>query len=139
MKIIKTIVLLSILLISGTAFADSKLLLNGVDVTGASGEIAFDSKVSTNHTVQCYYTDANASISALVLELQGSISPKSDATAKWFTIAEHTFVGAEITAKQAIFFTTSAAISRVRVNITTLTGEQVGTDKVYVSYNQGDN
>lgn len=113
------------------------LLLDEATATGASASI-FLHAVTSKHTVSCYYTDANASITALTIKLQGSDDNRgiADANAHWYDLAEHTFDAAEITAKQAMFHVDNKPVKRVRVNITTLTGEAAG-DVVSVRYIQG--
>lgn len=131
------LILCTVLLLSIPALAEERLLLDGVDATGASKQWYFGVDQSAiQHTVSCYYTDANASISALVITIEGSIDLNTvDASgAHWFTIATHTFTAGELTAKQAMFFLTTANLTRIRVNITTLTGVQVGVDEVYALY-----
>jgi hypothetical protein len=131
------LILIAILFLSVPVLAEERLLLNGVDATGASKQWYFGTDQSAiQHTVSCYYTDANASITALVITLEGSIDLDNiDASsAHWFTLATHTFTAAELTAKQAMFFLTTANLTRIRVNITTLTGVDVGTDEVFALY-----
>ena len=114
------------------------LLLDGVSATGTSSVIRH-TNAPDKHTVACYYTDANASISALTIALEGSIDKHSveDADAHWFALASHDFTGAEITAKQTMFHVVNVPVTRVRLSITTLTGATVGTDLVYALYEEG--
>lgn len=117
----------------------SHLLLNGVAATGASSSV-FLHKAKSEHTCTCYYTDANASISALVIKLQGSDDNKgvADASAHWYDLQTYTFAAADITSKQAMFHTVNKPVKRVRLNITTLTGAGAG-DLVYARYTEGKN
>ena len=102
-------------------------LLSGVAATGASKGVTL-SDFSSTHTVEVYYTDANASITVLTVDLEGSIDPSrtADASAHWFQLASYTLTSAELTAKQAMFHVVNKGASRLRVNITTLTGADAG-------------
>ena len=72
----KIIVLaLALILISGPAFASGQLLFNGVATDGASAALLVP--MVPQHTVAMYYTDANASITAITVALEGSIDPPS--------------------------------------------------------------
>lgn len=116
---------------------DVTYLLDGVAVTGASLPKHLH-QGNVNHTVACHYIDANGSISALTLVLEGSIDPPgvADADLNWFSLATHEFTAAEIAAKSAMFHVVNRAVFRIRLNLTVLTGEAAG-DLVYATYNTG--
>jgi hypothetical protein len=108
-----------------------QVLLNGVSATGAGPTLSINSPFR-DHTVDIYYTDADTSITAIVVELQGCII-EDISNCRYYTLAEHTFSSAEITAKQAMFHVVDKPVTRVRLNITTLTGEGTG-DVIYGVY-----
>ena len=87
----KILMVLIILAYAFTAQAGG-YMLDGVYETGASVGVK-NNTLANRHTVGVWYTDANTSISALVVELQGSSDPweTTDANSHWFTLAEHTF------------------------------------------------
>jgi len=133
----KLLMAIMILAIGSYAWAGGQLLLNGVSATGAGdGQLI---GTTEKHTVSVYYTDANASISALVVAFQASNDPASvtDANAHWYTVASHTFTASELTAKQAMFHIVNAPVERVRLNVTTATGIGAGVDAVYARYTAG--
>ena len=102
-------------------------LLDAATAAGASNSVVLNAPVS-NHTVECTYVDANASISAVTIKLQGSLDDRgvTDGNANWYDLATHTFSAAEITAKKAMFHVTDKPVTRVRLNLSTLTGEGAG-------------
>ena len=100
-------------------------LLDGVEATGASNSIK--TRDVEKHTVQCFFTNSGGGVTALVVDLEGSIDNN-----KFYTLASHTFSSAELTAKQAMFHVVNKSIEWVRVNITTLT--ETGTTAVTVDY-----
>ncbi len=110
------------------------LLLNGVTTTGVSQSI-FLAKVVQDHTVSCYYTDEDSSITALTIALEGSDDPRSvsDSDAHWYQLASHIFSALEIANKKAMFHVNNKPIKRIRLNLSTLTGAGSG-DKVYARY-----
>jgi hypothetical protein len=108
-------------------------LLYEVVATGA-GAGCTHPHVASIHTVVIHFIDADSSVSAVTVDLEGSISGEniSDADAKWFQLATHVLTGAELTAKQAMFHVANKAVKRVRANITVLTGEDGTNDKFTV-------
>ena len=131
------LILITILFLSTPAFAGERLL-DGVSATGVSSEASFP--VSGHNTsrqaAECHYTDANGSISALVFEIEITLDPPSikPADATWYSVATHEFDSDELTAKKAIMSLSEATNRRARINITTLTGVQVGTDLIYATF-----
>lgn len=113
--------------IATSAYAGMETLV-AVDTTGA-GKTLEVRYVPDVHILECHYTDANASISALVVDLEGSLDKTY-----WYQLSQHTFTAGELTAKQAAFFTINAPVRYVRGNITTLTGADVGTDEITCTY-----
>ena len=81
--------------------------------------------VVTQHGVHTWFTDDDTAITALVIDLEGTIDGQH-----WFQLARHTYDAGEITAKQADFYVTSAPVTNTRINITTLTGGDGATDTV---------
>jgi len=114
-----------LLLLASPCFAATTLLEDAV-ATGV-GESTQVNQVK-NHTVACYYTDANSSITALSVVLQGTID-----NTNWYDLATHSFSAAELSAKGAMFHVIDKTVSRVRANITVLTGWGAG-DVVNVLY-----
>lgn len=96
------------------------------------------SHVRSHHTVQSVYTEDAGTLSALVLVLEGTLDSRgvTDANATWVTMATNTWDGGEITALAATFVVTDQPFKRVRVRLTTLTGEGSG-DTLTTKYIQG--
>lgn len=94
-----------------------------------------------DHTVDISFVDVNASITALIVDLEGTIDGDniSDANAIWFQMDRHAFLAAELTAKKAMFQSLNIPVCRVRANITTLTGEDGVNDLITVRYQPGAN
>ncbi len=133
------LVLMCILALTGAAFAGD-LLINGAVATGESWPVQFNAnEIPDKHTISCYYTDANSSVSAVTIDVEGANDPytTTNANAHWYQLASHEFTGPEITAMKAMFHVVDRPVSRVRINITVLTGEDGSTDKFYVLYNAG--
>jgi|TARA_Y100000310_G_scaffold53827_1_gene49347 hypothetical protein len=112
-------------------------ILDAATATGAGSSI-FLSKPTSKHTLQADIVDANASLSVIVIEFQGSTDNRgvTDANAKWFNLDSHTFTAAEITALTAMWHVVNKPINRIRINVLTLTGVSAG-DTVTVKYEQG--
>lgn len=100
------------------------ILLDGVEATGAS--TAVKSGVAT-HSVQVNYTNSGGSVTALVVDLEGSVD-----NVTFSQLASHTFSAGELTAETAIFHVVNKLAPYVRANITTLT--ETGTTAVTVLY-----
>lgn len=126
---IKRLLIITVIVLFSTfpAYGGQDLLV-AVDSTGAgnSKKVRYIPDV---HVVECHYTDANTSITALTVDFEGSINKTN-----WYQLSQHEFSGGEITAKQAVFFTINAPVEYVRANITTLTGVDVGTDEITCLY-----
>ena len=139
-KLIAAIICSLFMLSPAMANDFSYKLLDGVAATGASAKsfTIHDEDIPNMHTVAVYYTDANASISALVVTLEGSTDRPdvADGSAHWFTLGTLTFSGAQLTAKQGMMHVVNKPVPRVRLNITTLTGEGAG-DLIYGLYTYG--
>jgi len=92
-----------------------------------------------NHTVAIILTDANSSITAITVNLEGSIDVNDtpDSLCSWFGIGQKIFSGAELTAKKAMLLVVNTPLSRVRSNILTLTGANGTTDSVTILYQEG--
>jgi len=118
---------------SGGAFR----LLDAVTAIGAGPSI-FLSRTRKHHTVQVSVVDADTSISALVIDLEGSLDNRGviDVNAKWSQMSRHTFTGAELTALFAAFVTTDQDFKRVRLNVITATGIGSG-DTITAKYLEG--
>lgn len=113
-------------------------LLDAVAATGASNSW-FLPFAKSKHTVSMTVVDANAGISAITLKLQGSHNGRdvTDANATWYDLAEHAFSAAELTALAAMFHVTDKPVGRIRLNLTTLTGNGAG-DTLTGIYNNGE-
>lgn len=112
-------------------------LLNAVTATGPGSSIFLQEK-QEDHTVQIEYIDANASISALVVNLEGSLDGRDipDASAQWFVLDTYTFDAAALLVKKGMFHTLSKLVTRVRLNLVTATGIGAG-DSVSAKYQIG--
>ena len=110
-------------------------LLDQVVVTGAGQSIRLP-VVTNDHLVECFYVDANASVSVVIVDLEMSLDPPeiNDAAAKWYQMQQHTFKAGELTVKRAVFIKVNVPAQRIRANITTLTGEDGSDDKFTVRY-----
>lgn len=89
------------------------VLLNAVTATGASTEFVL-TVPGREHTIQMNITGAPT---AVTVDLEGSLDG-----VKWHQLATHPFSAAELTAESAMFHVTNKPISRIRANLTTLTG-----------------
>lgn len=65
---------------------------------------------STNHSVQFFWTNAGGSVTALDVDLEGSL----DGT-NWSVLASHAATAGEITAKKGMFHVLSKPVTYVRV------------------------
>jgi len=96
-------------------------LLNGVEATGAGSVV----KVSGNkHTVSTWFTNSGGGVTALVVDLEGSVD-----NVKWYTLYSYTFNAADLVAEQAMFTVVNIPVIFIRINLTTLT--ETGTTAVY--------
>ena len=114
------------------------LLLNQVTATGKSASIFLD-RATTDHTVEVDWLDPTNNITALVAALEGSISNRgvSDADAVWTQLTSHTASAGDITAEEFIFHVVNKPVTRVRINLSTLTGGAGAGDVVNARYIQG--
>ena len=118
-------------------------VMNAVDLTVAAnliGPSVFLAEAKSEHTVEGTFVDANTSITAGVVDLEASQDGRgvSDADATWYAIGSHTLTSAEVTALAFMFHVVDKPVRRVRVNISTLTGEGAG-DTATVKYQEGKN
>ena len=92
--------------------------------------------VTNDHSVECFYTDPNTSVTVVVVDLETSFDPPeiNDSNAKWYRMQRHTFLAAEITAKKASFIRLNIPAQRIRANLITITGADRSTDKFTVRY-----
>jgi hypothetical protein len=101
--------------------------MNAQASTGVGSTISLTRQGVKTHTVQVFITGGPSDV---VIELQGSIDGSN-----WFTLAEHTFSAAELSASQAMFHVTGRLVHHVRPNLTTLTG---GTSPAVTADYTGD-
>ena len=115
----------------------ARILIDQAVAIGAGQSIRL-SKTVENHSLECYYVDANASVTAVVVDLEASLDPPeiNDANALWYQIGRLTFTAGEITAKRAAGVILDMPVRRVRANIITLTGEDGSTDNFTVRYRE---
>lgn len=93
-------------------------ILNAATATGAGSTFRVGI-IPTKHT--CAVTMGGTLVAtAVTIDLEGSIDDTS-----WFTLANHAFTAAEITATSAMFHVVDKPVKYVRANLQTLTG---GTD-----------
>ncbi|MBF0399959.1 MAG: hypothetical protein HQL90_04255 [Magnetococcales bacterium] len=115
-------------------------LLDGVTATGASSAVKV--KNAMQHAVQANFTNSGGSVTALTVDLEGTINNQGEidaATAVWFQLASHAFTAGELSAQAAQFTVAVGPERYIRANITTLT--ETGTTAVYVrhqAYDGGD-
>ncbi len=115
-------------------------LLNGTVVTAGavSTSLNLSGQVNT-HTVTARFTEGDGTFTAITVTLQATDRGRDvlDADAQWYDIAAHVFSATEITNLQAMFHINDKSVSRVRAELTTVTG--VGTtDTVVVNYSEGE-
>ena len=96
----------------------AQTLLNAATATGA-GATQKTPTIPTHHTVAATM-GGTVVATAVTVSLEGSLD---DTT--WFTLAEHVFTAAEITAVSAMFHVADKPVKYVRANVITLTP---GTD-----------
>ena len=101
-------------------------LLDEVETTGVGNTFVLPYTV-LNHTIDCYFTNSGGSVTALTVDLEGSIDGQ-----KWYTLASHEFTSDELNDKKAMFHSVDRMVSYIRANIITLT--ETGTTKIYVRY-----
>lgn len=107
---------------SGVASAASILLLNGVEATGTSTAVYMEK--SNPITVDLYFTNTGGTVTALVIDTEGS----SD-NSHYHQLASHTLDAAELTANKAAFHIVDKLFDYIRLNITTIT--ETGTTSVF--------
>lgn len=120
------------------ARTDTVTLLNGVTATGAGEGIRLDNE-NMYHTISTFFVDANSSVSAVVIRLEGCNDPRSvsDTSAHWVTLQTLTYTAGEITAKQASSSNGyPMPYRRVRAYLVTFTGG-TAPDAVTVYYEYG--
>lgn len=117
----------------------NKLMLDGISAVGVSDSVKFNHFIK-NHTISVWYVDVNASVSDVIIDLEGSLDPTItlDADIEWFIVAQYQFESAEITAKKAIFHIINRMIVRARLKLSTYTGGVVNTDLLYARYLGGN-
>ena len=92
-------------------------LLDAVGVSGASAAVIL-SEIVGAHTVQIMTTTA---ATAVVIDLEGSLSNRGTASPTWFALASYTFTAADLAAKKAMFHVADKPVKQVRLNLTTYT------------------
>ena len=107
-----------------------KKLLNGVTATGAGAAHGLGTNPSNKHTLQTVFTNSGGAVTALTIDLEGSL----DGT-NYQQIATKTFAAGDLTAKSYMFHVTNKPVSHVRANITTLT--ETGATAVSAHYLNG--
>lgn len=115
------------------------LMWNATSLTdGMASEGIFLAHVRHQHTVSVVLTDANASVSALLIDLEASDDGRgvTDANANWYILNTHTFSGGELTALRAMWHVVSKPVKRVRLKVNTSTDESAG-DALTGRYTEG--
>ena len=125
MRILKY-VLMTLFLLINISYANF-INLNGVETTATGDTIELPGMVSS-HTVDCYFDTSGGGVTALTIDLEGSID-----NSKWYSLASHDFDTAELAAKRAMIHVVNKPVTYVRCHITTLT--ETGTTTVYARYN----
>ncbi len=114
---------------------DTYILINRALVVGPGHSIKLP-VVTDDHTVECYYIDADDSVTVVVLDLETSFDPPeiNDDAARWYCMQRHTFLADEIIAKRAMFVKLGVPGRRIRVNLITITGADGSSDFFSVRY-----
>lgn len=86
-----------------------------------------------SHTVQAVFVENNGSITALTVDLEGSIDKVS-----YFTLASEVFDAGQITAKAAMFHVENKSVRWVRINVSSITDTGDGTSTITVLYQDFD-
>jgi len=93
-------------------------MLDGV--TAAANSVALDFSVPVSeHTVEIYLT--SGTVSACVIDLEGSIQNRNETSPQWETLASYTFTAGDLTAKKAMFHVVNKPVRKVRIALTTFT------------------
>lgn len=100
------------------------LLLDGVDLTSIPQlSASFDlGGTVKDHCIEVYITDANASITAITVDLQVRCN-KSDS---FITVKEHAFTAAQLTALTAKINVLDEPATEIKVNISVATSAGAG-------------
>lgn len=112
-------------------------LLDGVAISGVSS--AYLVRGAKEHTIQTDFSNSGGSITALTVDLEGTINNRGaidDGTATWFSLASDDFEAGDLTAKGKMFHIISKNVEFVRANISTLT--DTGTSSITVRYQDHD-
>jgi hypothetical protein len=102
-------------------------LINGYQVETSA--VFKNGDTLINHSLEVYITDADASITALTVQLQTRCNPDG----AFFVQKEHSFTGAQLTALKAKIDVTGAPAKEIKVAISTITGA-TNADNVDVWY-----
>ena len=86
-----------------------------------------------SHTIQASFVENNGNITALTVDLDGSLD---DVT--FFTLASEVFSASQITAKAAMFHVVNKTVRYVRINVSAITDTGDGTSTVNVLYQDYD-
>ena len=103
----------------------TKKLLDGVEATGAGSSILISG--IEKHTVQVEFTNSGGGVTALIVDLEGSLDDVN-----FYQLASYTFTSGDLTALGAMFHVINKPVEYIRANITTLT--ETGTTAVIVYY-----
>ncbi len=92
------------------------------------------------HTMNCYFTDADDSITAITVQLLGAIDHVniSDTNAHWGILTTYPFTSDDIATKNALIHLYNGAVTRVKANISVLTGGNGTTDSITCQYINGE-
>ncbi len=110
-------------------FAGELLLTSAVTGTGQFFGL---NKTPTQHTVCCYFSDTDTSISAITIQLLGSIDNDH-----YKILTTYPFTADDLTAKFAQFSVYNVPVDWIKINLSTLTGGNGTTDIVSCSYVNG--
>ena len=113
-----------ILALASPALAVNYTLLSGVEAAGAGQ--AYETR-NAEFTVEVTFANSGGSVTALVVDLEGSIDG-----VVFYQLASHTLSAGELSANKAMFHVVNKRVRYVRGNITTLT--ETGTTSVTVKY-----
>ena len=117
-----------------------RVLLNEATATGASTGIHLARPLSL-HTLDIFFVDPTTNISALTVTLEGALDGRdvSDADAHWHVLTTKALAGGELQNPSAGFgravaTVTDVIVTRIRANITVLTGGGGAGDAVTVRH-----
>lgn len=103
-----------------------------IQVSGIS-EHSWKVTNAEKHTVQVNFIENNGNITALTVDLEGSLDK-----VLFFTLGSEAFTAEQIIAKSAMFHIVNRSVRHVRINISAITDTGDGSSTVTVLYQDYD-